>query len=89
MSRRVNDALSAAADVVTAAAEPAPRNKGGRPPGNKREVANRLTVCLDRARDEALKAIAADHERSVHSLVIEAIDRLIGRARAQTWRETP
>lgn len=64
---------------------PPPKSRGGRPPGRRREVANRLTVHLDAGRDKALKRMAVDQERSVHSLVIEAIDKLIGRSRSKTW----
>jgi hypothetical protein len=46
-----------------------------------------MSVYLDRRRDDALKRLALDHERSAHSLVIEAIDKLIGRSREKLWTE--
>ncbi|WP_207767974.1 hypothetical protein [Methylobacterium frigidaeris] len=60
--------------------EPKPRNKGGRPK-KSREVANRQTVYLDQARYDALVATAHDHGRSIHSIIIEGIDVVIGRPR--------
>lgn len=48
----------------------------GRPPG-RRPVAARHTVRLDEARHEALTHLADIHGRSVHSLIIEAIDALL------------
>ena len=81
-------AQQVAEDVAQAAAEPEkpeapepkPRKKGGRPK-KSREVANRQTVYLDQARYDALVAIADDHNRSIHSIIIEGIDHIIGRPR--------
>src|SRR5215210_7029799 len=50
----------------------------GRPRG-KRHVAARQTVYLDDARHAALVRIAEDRGRSIHSLIIEGIDHVIGK----------
>lgn len=50
----------------------------GRPSG-RRPVAARHSVRLDEARQEALISLSEQHGRSVHSLIIEAIDALIRR----------
>lgn len=64
-------------------AEPAP--KRGRPRG-RRPVANRQTVYLDEARYEALARIAEDRGRSIHSLLIEGVDAVIGKPAAPGWK---
>ncbi len=56
----------------------------GRPKG-KRAVAARQTVYLDDARHAALSRIAEDRGRSVHSLIIEGIDRVIGKPMRAGW----
>lgn len=48
----------------------------GRPPRRKPVVA-RHSVRLDKARHEALTHLAETHDRSIHSLIIEAIDALL------------
>lgn len=65
------------------AAEPA--RKRGRPRG-RRPVANRQTVYLDEARYEALARIAEDRGRSIHSLILEGVDTVIGKPAAPGWK---
>lgn len=57
----------------------------GRPQG-KRPVQARQTVYLDAARHAALVRIAADRGRSVHSLILEGIDHVIGKPSAPGWQ---
>ncbi|WP_082984903.1 hypothetical protein, partial [Methylobacterium platani] len=92
MSKRPNVAhllaQQVAEDVAQAAAAPEPaepeaaaepvKRKPGRP-RSQREVANKQTVYLDQARYDALLAISADHGRSIHSIILEGIDNMIGR----------
>lgn len=67
-------------------AEPAERAKAvGRPKG-RRPVAARQTVYLDDARHAALARIAEDRGRSIHSLILEGIDHVIGKPTAPGWR---
>ncbi len=56
----------------------------GRPRG-KRPVAARQTVYLDDARHAALARIAEDRGRSIHSLIIEGIDHVIGKPTRPGW----
>ena len=74
----VESNLEPAPSSATAAA---PR---GRPKG-KREVEARLTLYLDARRHEALRRLAADRGRSIHSLVIEAVDALTGKPVLKAW----
>lgn len=69
-----------------AAAEVTVPRTGGRPRG-RRAVAARQTVYLDEARHAALIRIAEDRGRSVHSLILEGIDAVIGKPAAPGWRE--
>lgn len=48
----------------------------GRPPG-RRAVAARHSVRLNEAQYGALAQLAQEHGRSIHSLILEAIDALI------------
>lgn len=48
----------------------------GRPPG-RRPVAARHSVRLNEAQHEALALLAQQHGRSIHSLILEAIDAFI------------
>ncbi len=57
----------------------------GRPRG-KRSVAARQTVYLDEARHTALARLAEDRGRSVHSLIIEGIDQVIGKPTKPGWQ---
>jgi leucyl aminopeptidase (aminopeptidase T) len=67
-------------------AEAAERAKAvGRPKG-RRPVAARQTVYLDDARHAALARIAEDRGRSIHSLILEGIDHVIGKPTAPGWR---
>jgi hypothetical protein len=80
------------ADVTEAAASP-PLHKGqepgpkatGRPKG-RRSVAARQTVYLDDARHAALARLAEDRGRSIHSLILEGIDHVIGKPTAKGWQ---
>jgi non-ribosomal peptide synthetase component F len=57
----------------------------GRPKG-RRTVAARQTVYLDDARHAALARIAEDRGRSIHSLILEGIDHVIGKPTAKGWQ---
>lgn len=57
----------------------------GRPKG-RRPVAARQTVYLNDARHAALARIAEDRGRSIHSLILEGIDHVIGKPTAPGWR---
>ncbi|WP_132251563.1 ribbon-helix-helix protein, CopG family [Methylobacterium segetis] len=57
------------------ATQPPIKRPPGRPPG-RREVAARFTVRLDGARYAALNRLAETQGRSLHSLILEAIDDL-------------
>lgn len=70
------DVPSSEADMQEAL-EPQPTKRPpGRPPG-RRAVAARHTVYLDEARQESLARLAQSGGRSVHSLILEAIDDLV------------
>ena len=56
----------------------------GRPKG-RRAVAARQTVYLDDARHAALARLAEDRGRSIHSLIIEGIDHVIGKPVRAGW----
>lgn len=81
------------ADLPEAAAASMPVNDGqepgpkpiGRPKG-RRSVAARQTVYLDDARHAALARIAEDRGRSIHSLILEGIDHVIGKPTAKGWQ---
>ncbi|WP_018264121.1 hypothetical protein [Methylobacterium sp. WSM2598] len=75
--------LAEDAGSVTVAEADKPRR--GRPRG-RREVANRQTVYLDEARYAALVRLADDRGRSVHSLIIEGIDHVIGKPVKTGWQ---
>lgn len=57
----------------------------GRPKG-RRPVAARQTVYLDDARHAALARIAEDRGRSIHSLILEGIDHVIGKPTTRGWQ---
>ncbi|TFZ54928.1 hypothetical protein E4V01_24240 [Methylorubrum sp. Q1] len=61
-------------------------SRGGRPRG-RRSVAARQTVYLDEARHAALVRIAEDRGRSVHSLILEGIDAVIGKPARPGWEQ--
>lgn len=65
--------------------EPPPGKAVGRPKG-RRTVAARQTVYLDDARHAALARIAEDRGRSIHSLILEGIDHVIGKPTTPGWR---
>ncbi len=72
--------------VVESSAPPVERARGpGRPKG-KREVEARLTLYLDARRHEALRRLAEDRGRSIHSLVIEGVDGVIGKPGIKAWK---
>ena len=64
---------------------PLPATAVGRPKG-RRAVAARQTVYLDDARHAALARIAEDRGRSIHSLILEGIDHVIGKPTAPGWQ---
>ena len=82
-------------EITAPASEPEPHTQGeahplpakavGRPKG-RRAVAARQTVYLDDARHAALARIAEDRGRSIHSLILEGIDHVIGKPTAPGWQ---
>jgi hypothetical protein len=64
--------------------DPSPKSTG-RPKG-RRSVAARQTVYLDDARHAALARLAEDRGRSIHSLILEGIDHIIGKPTAKGWQ---
>jgi hypothetical protein len=68
-----------------ASAEPAPPRRGGRPKG-RRPVEARFTIYLDAKRHAALVDMAHDRGRSIHSLIIEGIDHIIGKPVIAGWK---
>lgn len=85
------EAVADATEKSSLASDTAPhaeehKSKGGRPKG-KRDVAGRATVHLDAARLKALHELAEDRGRSVHSLIIEGIDAVIGKPTKTVWKD--
>ena len=78
----VSVAVSAAPDA--AQTSPPAAKQIGRPKG-RRDVAARQTVYLDDARHAALVRLAEDRGRSIHSLIIEGIDHVIGKPMKAGW----
>lgn len=79
------DVLEATASTpINDGQEPGPKPTG-RPKG-RRAVAARQTVYLDDARHAALARIAEDRGRSIHSLILEGIDHVIGKPTAKGWQ---
>jgi hypothetical protein len=66
---------------TTAPAKRAP----GRPKG-KRPVEARLTLYLDEKRHSALSRMAEDRGRSIHSLILEGVDLVIGKPTVSGWQ---
>lgn len=62
-------------EMSEVATQPPVKRPPGRPPG-RREVAARFTVRLDGARYATLNSLADAQGRSLHSLILEAIDDL-------------
>ena len=56
----------------------------GRPKG-KRPVEARMTINLDAKRHAALTRLAEDRGRSIHSLIVEGIDHVIGKPAVSGW----
>ncbi|GEP12534.1 hypothetical protein [Methylobacterium gnaphalii] len=81
----VRDDAAPKAIPAAAESEEAARRTGGRPKG-KRAVAARQTVYLDEARHAALARLADDRGRSIHSLILEGIDRVIDKPAATGWQ---
>lgn len=79
------DAPEAAASTAADDAQEASRKPTGRPKG-RRSVAARQTVYLDDARHAALARLAEDRGRSIHSLILEGIDHVIGKPTAKGWQ---
>lgn len=82
------DAVETTPAEPEAASEEPPKRKGGRP-RKQREVANKQTVYLDQARYDALVEISEDHGRSIHSIILEGIDSMIGRPRKKWGQGDP
>jgi len=78
-------AAEAAVDIepVETAAE-LPRTRG-RPRG-RRQVDARLTLYLDEPRHAALVRMAEDQGRSIHSLILEGVDHVIGKPVISGWK---
>ena len=66
--------------------EPTPTNRTrGRPKG-RRPVEARLTLYLDEKRHAALVRMAEDRGRSIHSLILEGVDHVIGKPVVSGWK---
>ena len=63
-------------DMQEAVATQPTKRPPGRPPG-RRSVAAKHTVYLDEGRQMSLARLAQNGGRSVHSLILEAIDDLV------------
>lgn len=61
------------------------KRAGGRPRG-RRPVAARQTVYLDEDRHAALSRLADGRGRSIHSLILEGIDAVIGKPAPTGWQ---
>jgi hypothetical protein len=85
MVTEIPAALVEAQPVAPADLQPSPARAVGRPKG-RRAVAARQTVYLDDARHAALARIAEDRGRSIHSLILEGIDHVIGKPTAPGWQ---
>ena len=70
--------------VEPAATEPTTRARG-RPKG-RRHVEARLTLYLDETRHAALVRMAEDRGRSIHSLILEGVDHVIGKPVVSGWK---
>jgi hypothetical protein len=69
-----------------ASVEPASTNRPrGRPKG-RRAVEARLTLYLDEKRHAALVRMAEDRGRSIHSLILEGVDLVIGKPVISGWK---
>jgi hypothetical protein len=68
--------------AATPVASAAPR---GRPKG-RRPVEARLTLYLDAKRHAALVSMAEDRGRSIHSLILEGVDHVIGKPVVSGWK---
>jgi hypothetical protein len=67
-------------------AEPAASTRrGGRPKG-RRPVEARFTIYMDAKRHAALVDMAHDRGRSIHSLILEGIDHVIGKPVIAGWK---
>lgn len=77
-------------DLVDSASPSGPeptltKRAGGRPRG-RRPVAARQTVYLDEDRHAALSRLADGRGRSIHSLILEGIDAVIGKPAPTGWQ---
>ena len=75
---------TAASRPVDDAQEASPKPTG-RPKG-RRSVAARQTVYLDDARHAALARLAEERGRSIHSLILEGSDHVIGKPPTKGWQ---
>ena|ERR1700678_3205464 len=89
--RAAEAAVEVDEQVELAAIEPpieptTPANRArGRPKG-KRPVEARLTLYLDERRHAALVRMAEDRGRSIHSLILEGVDHVIGKPVVSGWK---
>src|SRR5271154_3933546 len=72
--------------VEPAAIEPTPTNRARGRPRGRRQVDARLTLYLDEPRHAALVRMAEDSGRSIHSLILEGVDRVIGKPVISGWQ---
>lgn len=81
MDERVEPvAIEAPANAPTS-----PKRAPGRPKG-RRPVDARLTLYLDEKRHAALVRMAEDRGRSIHSLILEGVDHVIGKPVMSGWK---
>ena len=78
---------AAPASIVSLASiGPSPATRGRGRPKSRRAVEARHTVYLDAPRHSALTRLAEDRGRSVHSLILEGIDHVIGKPHNPGWQ---
>lgn len=82
----IDERVEPAAIELPARTEPTPTHRArGRPKG-RRPVDARLTLYLDEKRHAALVRMAEDRGRSIHSLILEGVDHVIGKPVVSGWK---
>lgn len=79
------DEVDEVAAVQKTEAKPSATRTRGRPKG-RRPVEAKLTVYLDARRHAALVHMAEDRGRSIHSLILEGVDQVIGKPVTSGWK---
>ena len=79
------DEVDEGAAVEKTEPKPSSPRSPGRPRG-RRPVEAKLTVYLDARRHAALVNMAVDRGRSIHSLILEGVDQVIGKPAVSGWK---